>query len=133
MSDPIKRLRELLAACTQGEWNPPHYSSGAKKKGACRCKHVLAESIMGGVCEIAVEEHARMSEGWGDNPEEAQAVANGFLIAESHNLLPLLLEVAEAARRFRDGGVGHAALNGERLEAALNALRATPSPEGQGK
>lgn len=91
----LERLKELNAAATPGPWD-------GEELGVAVYKTPIGDGKK--ICDIR---------GWGwllhkhatDEAREAEQNANMFLIAESRNALPLLLELAEAGKALRTADV----------------------------
>jgi hypothetical protein len=122
----VAELRRLHTAATPGKWfrsghDPDDWNVGVVPKDSTN---------LGEICDLA---------GWNE-----QAGANAALISESHNALPALLAVVEAAQEFRaehpawspdefdEDSIGEALRgddsSGARLDRALAALTSEQKP-----
>jgi hypothetical protein len=103
MSEPtsLSDLRELLAKGTPGEWSFKQPRSWDKR-------FCLTE-----VPEVTFDH---------DDVDHGRVIADASLIATSHNALPALLEIAEAALRWRDEYHAGQLRHGAAINALLAAL-----------
>lgn len=80
---------------TPGPWSAPHLSNPGP---GCKCGYVFAESSMGGVAEVYVDN------GSNDCPPRDEARANARLIAAAPDLLAALMELVDIVEGHVEDG-----------------------------